>query len=47
MTSIFGFQRKKRFLKKCYIFTKVKVKFSLEQAVKPKKGSRGIALFFL
>jgi hypothetical protein len=27
--------------------TKVKVKFSLEQATKAQKGSRGIALLFL
>jgi hypothetical protein len=30
----------------CY-FVKVKVKFSLEQAMKAQRGSRGIALLFL
>jgi hypothetical protein len=28
-------------------FVKVKVKFSLEQAMKAQRGSRGIALLFL
>ena len=34
-------------LRNIYVYTKVKVKFTLEQATKAQMGSRGIAPLFL